>query len=278
MTSSGANDKALITPVKFGLDNSFKFECHKNISCFTKCCRGIDIMLTPYDIVLLKNKLGVSSGEFLAAYTEPKLLEKTDLPVVTLKLLDDDIKSCPFVTDEGCLVYDSRPTTCRYYPLGVGTLSHKEGTDDDSFYFFVNEPHCKGFEETKEWTVSEWRKDQGVDIHDEINEGWADLLVLKRSFPQSVMFTEKAKQMFFMACYNIDGFRNFIFGSSFLAMHQISDETVDKIKNDDVALLEFGFSWLKDVFFNRDEKLYKLNEAEVEKRKKTNKPSTQADE
>jgi Fe-S-cluster containining protein len=267
MSSSANDNKAQITPVKFGLDNTFKFECHKKISCFTRCCRGIDIMLTPYDIVLLKNKLGLSSGEFLSIYTEPKLLEKTDLPVVTLKLLDDDIRSCPFVKDEGCLVYDSRPTTCRYYPLGVGSLSHKEGSDEDAFYFFVHEPHCKGFEESKEWTVREWRIDQGVDIHDEINEGWTDLLVLKRSFPPSVMFTEKAKQMFFMACYDIDKFKDFIFGSSFLKIYQIDDETLENIKKDDVALLEFGFSWLRDVFFNKGEKVYKLNEQEVESRK-----------
>lgn len=269
MNSNDAQNKAQITPVKFGLDNTFKFECHKKVSCFTKCCRGIDIMLTPYDIVLLKNKLGLSSGEFLAIYTEPRLLEKTDLPVVTLKLLDDDIRSCPFVKDEGCMVYDSRPTTCRYYPLGVGTLSHKEGTDEDAFYFFVHEPHCKGFEEQKEWTVKGWREDQGVDIHDEINEGWADLLVLKRSFPPSVMFTEKAKQMFFMACYNIDKFKEFIFDSSFLKLYTIDPDTVKAIRSDEVALLEFGFSWLKDVFFNKEEKVYPMNGQEVEKRKKT---------
>ena len=268
MSQNETGTKAQISPVKLGLDNKFKFECHKKISCFTKCCRGIDIMLTPYDIVLLKNKLGLSSEEFLAIYTVPQLLEKTDLPVVTLKLLDDDFKSCPFVKDEGGLIYDARPTTCRYYPLGVGTLSHKEGTDDDAFYFFINEPHCKGFEETKEWTVKEWREDQGVDIHDEINEGWADLLVLKRSFPPNIQFSEKAKQMFFLACYNIDKFKQFIFESSFLKLYAIDDETLEQIKSDEVSLLEFGFSWLKDVFFNKDEKIYKLNNQEADSRKK----------
>ena len=267
MNPNDTQPKAQITPVKFGLDDKFTFECHKNVSCFTKCCRGIDIMLTPYDIMLLKNRLGLSSKEFLAIYTEPKLLEKTDLPIVTLKLLDDEIRSCPFVRDEGCLIYDARPTTCRYYPLGVGTLSHKEGTDEDSFYFFINEPHCKGFAESKTWTVKEWRKDQGVDIHDEINEGWANLLVLKRSFPPNIQFSEKAKHMFFLACYNIDEFKDFIFNSSFLKLYTIDDETIEKIKTDDIALLEFGFSWLRDVFFNKEEKIYKLNAQEAEKRK-----------
>ncbi|PQP33992.1 zinc/iron-chelating domain-containing protein, partial [Desulfobacteraceae bacterium SEEP-SAG9] len=148
---------------------------------FTKCCRGINIILTPYDIIRLKNRLQLTSEEFLALYTEPQILEKTDLPVVTLKVLDDNEKSCLFVQEEGCIVYEDRPTTCRYYPLGVASLSHKESADGDEFYFFVHEPHCLGFEEEETWTVREWRKNQGVDIHDEINAEWTDLVVRKRS-------------------------------------------------------------------------------------------------
>lgn len=271
MSQNETGNNARITPVKLGIDSTFNFECHKKVKCFTKCCRGIDIMLTPYDIVRLKNKLELSSEEFLAIYTEPQLLEKTDLPVVTLKLLDDDLKSCPFVKDEGCMVYDDRPTTCRYYPLGVGSLSHKEGTDEDEFFFFINEPHCKGFEEEKEWTVKSWREDQGVDIHDEINAGWADLIVLKRSFPPNVQLSEKAKQMFFMACYNTDKFKKFIFESSFLELYKIEEDFIEAMKTDEVALLEFGFTWLRDLFFNKEEKQFKMNEKAAEERKEKKK-------
>ena len=101
----GNNRMASIVPERIGADSRFKFECHKEVGCFTKCCRGINIILTPYDIIRLKNRLGISSEEFLAIYTKPRLLEKTDLPVVTLKLMDDDESSCPFVRDDGCLVY-----------------------------------------------------------------------------------------------------------------------------------------------------------------------------
>ena len=64
---------------------------------------------------------------------------------MTLTLLDDEMASCPFVRADGCIVYEDRPTACRYYPLGVASLSHREDNDGDEFYFFVNEPHCKGF-------------------------------------------------------------------------------------------------------------------------------------
>jgi uncharacterized protein len=254
MDNEQSQNMANIEPVRVGLDDKFKFACHKGVSCFTKCCRGISIMLTPYDIVRLKNRLQLSSEEFLAIYTTPHLLEKTDLPVVTLKLLDDKEESCPFVRDDGCILYEDRPSTCRYYPLGVAALTHKEGADDKGFFFFVHEPHCKGFDEEKEWTVRQWRGDQEADIYDEINADWTDLVVRKRSFPTNVKLTESSKKMFFMVSYNIDKFKEFVFESTFLSRYQVDDKTIDEIRDDEVALLRFGLKWLKGVLFQVDEK------------------------
>ncbi len=256
-----------IEPVRLGPNSRFTFECHKGVSCFTQCCRGINIVLTPYDIIRLKNRLGLSSEEFLAIYTQLEIWEKTDLPVVTLKLLDDEQESCPFVRDDGCIIYTDRPSTCRYYPLGVASLSHKEGADGEGFYFFVNEPHCKGFEEKKEWTIQEWREDQGVDIHDEINAEWTDLVVRKRSFPSSIQLTEKSKQLFFMVSYNIDKFKSFVFESSFLQRVPTPPETVEKIRESEIELLKFGLQWLKGILFNQ-ENFQKSPGAEAEQAEK----------
>ena len=261
MSSEGR--MANVDPVRLSSDSTIKFKCHPGVKCFTQCCRDINIILTPYDIIRLKQRLDLSSEEFLAIYTEPHLLEKTGLPVVTLKFLEDeekesDSKACPFVRENGCLVYDDRPTTCRYYPLGVASLSHKEGADDDDFYFFVHEPHCLGFEEDKLWTVREWRKDQGVDIHDEINAEWTDLVVRKRSFPPNMQLTEQTKQMFFMVSYNLDKFREFVFKSSFLQRYDVDQATLDAIKDDEIALLKFGLKWLKFLLFKEGD--FKLKE------------------
>jgi len=258
---------ASIQPVKLNLDSTFSFKCHPGVSCFTKCCRGINIILTPYDIIRLKNRLQLSSEEFLAIYTKPEMLEKTGLPVVTLKLLDDEQESCPFVRDEGCLIYEDRPTTCRYYPLGVASLSHKPDADDTDFFFFVHEPHCLGFEEDREWTVREWRKDQGVDIHDDVNAQWTDLVVKKRSYPSNIMLTEQARKMFFLVSYNIDKFREFVFDSSFLDRFQIDPETVEAMRNDELALLDFGVKWLKWLFFKEGE--FNLADAAADMHKTT---------
>jgi hypothetical protein len=196
--------------------------------------------------------LGLSSEQFLAIYTEPHLLEKTDLPVISLKLLDDEQQSCPFVRDgEGCIIYTDRPTSCRYYPLGSATLQHREDDEeaDEGFFFFVNEPHCLGFEEKQVWTVAQWREDQGVDVRDGINAEWTDLVVRKRSFPVNIKLTDQAKQMFFLVSYNIDKFRQFVFESSFLKRYPTDPQTIEKIRDDEIELLKFGIRWLKSVLF-----------------------------
>jgi Fe-S-cluster containining protein len=253
-TMSETERPAKVEPVRLGAESRFKFKCHPGVECFTQCCRDINIILTPYDVIRLKNRLKLSSEEFLALYTEPQMLEKTGLPVITLKFIkdedqDSDEKLCPFVRENGCLVYDDRPTTCRYYPLGVASLSYKEESGADEFYFFVHEPHCLGFKEDQLWTVKQWREDQGVDIHDEINAQWTDLLVRKRSFPPNMQLTEKTRQMFFLVSYNIDKFREFVFESSFLKRYAIDESVLERIKDDEIALLKFGLKWLKWLLF-----------------------------
>ncbi|RJQ58291.1 MAG: YkgJ family cysteine cluster protein, partial [Desulfobacteraceae bacterium] len=136
-----AGKTAAIVPERLGPKTRFKFRCDKEVPCFTKCCKGTDILLTPYDIVRLKKRLGLSSEEFLALYTDPRLLEKTDLPVIVLKKMEAQEEACPFVREDGCIIYTDRPTACRYYPLGVASLSYREDVDGKDFFFFVHEPH-----------------------------------------------------------------------------------------------------------------------------------------
>ncbi len=82
--------RAEILPEQLGLESRFKFKCHKGVSCFTECCRGIDIMLTPYDILTIRKKLDIDSEKFLSIFTTPQLLEKADMPVKFL-LRDENL-------------------------------------------------------------------------------------------------------------------------------------------------------------------------------------------
>lgn len=239
-----------IMPEKLVLDSPLQFECHPGVPCFTACCHNIKIILTPYDILILRKRLGIPAHEFITQYTEPTFLEKTDMPGVQIKLTEEK-KACPFVTPEGCTVYEDRPTACRYYPVGMADF-HEGGTDDpdeEKFFFLVKEPHCKGFEEPRRWTIREWRADQGVDERDERNKEWLRLVMRRKSFGYQATLSDAAKRMFFMASTDLDSFRRFIFESSFLETYEVDPETIDKIKDDDLELMHFSFAYLANTLF-----------------------------
>lgn len=239
-----------IMPRKLTLDSPLKFSCHPGVPCFTACCHNIKIILTPYDILKLRQRLNLRASEFVTEYTQPTYLEKTDMPGVQIKLREDT-GGCPFVTPEGCTVYVDRPSACRYYPVGMADF-HEGGTDDaeeEKFFFIVKEPHCKGFEEDKEWTVRDWRKDQGVDVRDEMNKEWLRLVMRRKSFGLQATLSEAAKRMFFMASTDLDSFRKFVFESSFLDTYVIDEKTREEIRKDDEALMHFSFLYLAHTLF-----------------------------
>lgn len=258
-----------IVPKKLTLDSPLKFRCHPGVRCFTACCGGIKIVLTPYDILQLTKRLGLAAHEFLHQFTQPTYLENTDMPGVMIKLREDDNK-CPFVTPEGCTVYTDRPTACRYYPVGMADF-HEGGTRDatgnenvseeEKFFFLVREDHCKGFEEDKEWTIREWRADQGVDIRDEMNKEWLRLVMRRKSFGQQASLSEQAKRMFFMASTDIATFRKFIFESSFLDTYVLDEDLIKKIREDDVELMLFSFKYLAATLFGAQ--LLKIKEEKI---------------
>jgi Fe-S-cluster containining protein len=241
-----------VVPVKLTGKSRFKFRCHPGVRCFTACCSNINIVLPPYDLLRLRRRLGMTAQEFIDTYCSVEILAKTLLPVITLKMGDDEKRSCPFVTAQGCTVYADRPNTCRYYPVGMVTLRKKDSeTGKDEFYFMVKEDHCKGFEEDKEWTIDEWRQDQETVLYDDMNRGWMEILIKKKSFGEHE-FPEMKNKMFFMITSDLDYFRMFVFESSFLETYDIPAEQLEKIKTDDVELLKLSYDFLKSALFAED--------------------------
>lgn len=238
-----------VDPVKLSKDAKFKFKCHKGIACFTKCCSSIDIMLTPYDIIRMKNRLGISSGEFLNDYTYIEVDEKTSHPFVFLKMNEDAEHKCPFVTSDGCTIYSDRPANCRYYSIGQASLKKMDEKINDlvteEFYFFIKEPHCLGFNEDAEWTIQTWRDDQGVALYDDMNRGWKEIL-FRRNLPGHSL-DDKKQKAFYMACYDTDRFRKFIFESKFLDVFDIEEERLSRMKDDETELMKFGFDYTKYI-------------------------------
>jgi Fe-S-cluster containining protein len=241
-----------IMPTKLSLDSQLKFRCHPKVSCFTACCGNINIILTPYDILRIRRALNLPADEFLLRFTLPTYLEKTDMPGVKIHL--DAEGRCPFVTPEGCTIYPYRPTTCRYYPVGMSFFHEAaEGGNSEEFYFLVKEQHCKGHEEPQTQTIREWRVDQGIDESDEMNKEWMELVMRRKSFGLQATLSEAAQKIFFMTSTDLDKFREFVFNSSFLSIYEIDQPTLDLIKTDDIALLKFSFKYLASSLFGTND-------------------------
>ncbi|MFC2170609.1 YkgJ family cysteine cluster protein [Calditrichota bacterium] len=228
--------------------HEFSFSCNPGVSCFNKCCTDVNIFLTPYDIIRLKNRFDMDSEEFLARHTIMPMDARQSYPIVLLKMKDDEDKSCPFLdTEIGCSVYEDRPWPCRMFPVG------KASPRDDSampFYFFMHEDVCNGFDEANDnWTIASWIENQEVAQYDEIGELFKDI-TLHNFFGKGQRLTPPLMEMFHMVCYNLDKFKVFVFESSFLKRFEVPEDRVEKMRNDDVELLKFGYEWLRFSIFH----------------------------
>lgn len=241
-------DMSAVEPVKRTLNSKFQFRCHKDISCFTRCCSRTSIVLTPYDIVRITDRLGISSGDFLEKYTYTHIDEETSHPYAVLKMVDDNEGKCPFATLEGCSIYEDRPSNCRYFPVGQGLMivASDKGPSNEEFYFFIRDPNCLGYQGDREWTIESWRTNQGADLYDEMNREWKEIQLRRNTSEQSKLDSKK-QAMLYMASYDIDEFKRFVFESRFLDLLEIDKEEVEKIRTDKIALMKFGFKYMKYI-------------------------------
>lgn len=228
---------------------TIQFRCHKGIDCFNACCKNIDISLTPYDVVRMKKRLGMTSGEFLVKYTYPYEMEKDGIAGIKLQPVEGG-SACQFMTDEGCSIYEDRPTACRYYPVALLSLRRQDEFTDRTAYALVQEAHCHGHQEDRKLTVDEYRKEQGVEEYDEFGRGWRQLILKKKSSGPTVgKPSQRSLQLFFIACYDVDQFREFIKSPSFDDVYEVDDAIKTKLYNDDVELMLFGQRFLAQVMF-----------------------------
>jgi len=238
-----------VVPVRLGLDDTIQFRCRPGIACFNKCCENINIMLTPYDILRLKNRLGVTSAEFLEKYATVFEMDAHGLPGIRMKTKEGTAE-CQFLTPEGCGVYEDRPAACRYYALGATTMRAKDSATPEEFYFVVKEEHCLGHDEPRTLTVREYRQEQGVDQYDEMTREWRDIILKKRSSGPTVgKPSQKSMDLFYLASYDLDNFRVFIASPFFHDVYDIEPAYFQKLLSDEIELMRFATRYLKQVLF-----------------------------
>jgi len=255
MTAAGTNpDSSLPEDLKgkrqLQPGEKFRFGCHSKLPCFTTCCSDINILLTPVDVLGLARRLGITTGEFLDQYTLMPITKDLHLPVVMLKMGDDPAKKCQLLGENGCTVYDVRPWPCRMYPVGMALPPARAGVQPEPIHFLIEDGFCDGHSEAREWSLEEWLADQGLDTpaRNELEQGFQEI-VSHPWFIGGRQLDPKRMQMFHTACFDLDGFRNFVFNSSFLQRFEVEEDVVEQIRDDDEALLRFAFRWLRFALF-----------------------------
>ena len=226
----------------------FHFRCEPDVKCYMSCCRKLDLILYPYDIIRLKKRLGMASEDFMRRHTRLGSSSHPFFPAVMLLMAENEQQTCPFLDTDGCTVYIDRPTACRTYPLERAVDRSPGRGRPEEYYFKTHHPYCLGHREAKEWTVKAWLKDQKVHQYNAVNDLWAEIDTLFALNPwQGEGAGGPRQQLAFMVCYNIDGFREFVEEKRLLEQFKLESGLRRLLDDDDEALLKFGFEWLKHI-------------------------------
>jgi len=225
----------------------FSFACHPKVPCFTECCRELELALTPYDVLLLRQELQMSSSQFFERYVVVEQEENDVFPRLYLGMVDDGRASCPFISRSGCKVYRSRPAACRAYPVGRGASLDANGNRRE-MYVLVREEHCRGFSEPQSQNVAEWFENQGLIAYNAINDEVLSLLQHEK-LSQGVSLRQEDRDTFILALYKMDEFRKIVSSPAFCDKDMLSAEEKESVLADDLSLLRFGIRWLQEVLF-----------------------------
>lgn len=229
-------------------EEPFRFACHRGLPCFNSCCADVTIVLTPLDVLRLARTLGLTTRELLDRHTLTPVTRDLKLPVVLLKMGDEPERRCPFIGEQGCTVYDDRPWACRMYPVGMAIPPARAGEEPAPMYFLFEDDFCHGRDEATQWTVEQWRSDQGVAERERLEAGFRDI-VTHPWFIGGRTLDERRRDMLFTAAYDLDGFRSFVFESTFRDRFELEPGLVERLRTDDEALLAFAFRWLRFALF-----------------------------
>ena len=216
------------------VSDPFHFGCHDNLPCFTQCCRDVNIYLTPYDVLRLRRRLKIGSGEFLAKYTRHFLARGANIPVVQFAMNPDTLY-CQLVTDDGCSVYDDRPWACRMYPLDLTSVAGEYRT-------IVGKERCFGLREPATTTVEAWLAGQGVEPYVLMEAAFQS--VMPTGFKPGDSLSGDLGKLLFLA-YDLDRFEAIINDPRLQRFYEIDEEVLGRAREDDEALLRLAFRYIR---------------------------------
>lgn len=135
------------------------------------CCHGHRIGITPWEIAILAQHMGLRPGEVRDRFTRAGgTLLRFDAPMGT------GSSTCTFFRDsEGCAVHPARPLACRVYPLA------RRRDADRSFYTFAGDSHpcrtrCPTVETLPFQKVGDWLAQQQVGPGQSAHDAYGNLV------------------------------------------------------------------------------------------------------
>ena len=189
----------------------------------------------------LTEALGLSSSEFLARYTKVLRGKKPILPLVVMKMREDEEgKPCPLVDRDGCRVYGSRPWSCRMFPL--------DQVSRNQFQLVAQSDFCKGLTQERTLPVLDYLHEQEVDKSALMDAAYQEITNHPR-MDQIEVNNPKVAEMVYLACYDLDRFKDFVFETSFLDKFDLEPERLERIEKNKVELLKLAFDWVKFGLF-----------------------------
>lgn len=171
------------------MEQRFKFKCRKCL----RCCIDSKIRLSPYDILLLCEKLSLTTTLFHQKYTY-FTLDKENQNFLTCMLKTSP--RCLFLENK-CIVYDARPLGCRVFPLAAQPFY--DGKNYSIQYYLLES--CPGQEQGKKITLKEYQKSQKIHSEEDISL-WNKLKIkaINADVPTNDLFYRD----FLSICYDFD--------------------------------------------------------------------------
>jgi Fe-S-cluster containining protein len=228
------------------LASRFKFQCRPGLACFNRCCRTPTVLLSPYDILRLRQGLGITSGEFLGRYTLRETDTRSNLPLIFLDAFRSPEDGCPFAGPDGCQVYPHRPAACRLFPITMGSQLTNQGVID--YYFCRRLDYCQGFDTDVEWTVESWQANQGFPEFAQARQGWLEIL-LKQGLQGPVEVPSQVHALLPIVAYDLDEFRRLLLQPGQLPGCDVPAGQLAGLQTDDLLLLRFSYRYLNSLLF-----------------------------
>jgi hypothetical protein len=105
-------------------------------------------------------------------------------------------------------------------------------------------PFCLGFFEDRVSSVEQWQVEQGIPIYQKMEELFKKITTNEFLSGKKIV-NKKIQEMVYMAAYDLDRFRRFVFESTFLKRFEMDTDARARIRHDDVALYKFAMTWLE---------------------------------